>query len=370
MQVGVRIAEDRGPGIRLLPDQVVHLHRGGGKRGRAERQAADRADVVLELRGDRALDRPVAAVVDTGCHLVEHRAVRAAEELHRDHPDIVQRLGDAAHQRARFLGLVGDDPCGRHDRLRENAVAVDVGGGIPEQYLPIFAAHGEDREFLLEGDEPFQDRRHAADRRPGAAQILGREDARLALAVIAEAARLQDGGGADRLDRGGQIVGAVDLDVGRRAAAERLDETLLVQPVLRRIERARVGQGGEIGQRARIDILELVGDHRDLGRKAGHGGGIVVAAAGPAIGNFGGRAAGAGGVDVAAIAEVGGGDRQHAAELAAAEDADRGARSDHDTAIIRGLRRPTRSGARATPPAARRAPDRRWRGSPRPAARR
>src|SRR3546814_12422643 len=61
----------------------------------AQWQTADRADVVLELRGHRALDRPVSAVVDARRHLVEHRPFRACEEFERQHADIVELFGHA-----------------------------------------------------------------------------------------------------------------------------------------------------------------------------------------------------------------------------------------------------------------------------------
>ena len=55
--------------------------RGPVSAGRAERQAADRADMVLELRGERALDRPVAAIVDARRHLVEQRPRPASRRI-------------------------------------------------------------------------------------------------------------------------------------------------------------------------------------------------------------------------------------------------------------------------------------------------
>ena len=49
VEVGGGIAQDRGPVNGLLADQVAHLDARSDKRGAAQRQAADCADVVLEL---------------------------------------------------------------------------------------------------------------------------------------------------------------------------------------------------------------------------------------------------------------------------------------------------------------------------------
>ena len=61
--------------------------------------------MLFELGGPRAFNRPVAAVVDAGRHLVEQRAFRRGEELAGQHADIVERLGDPLRHRRRRLGL-------------------------------------------------------------------------------------------------------------------------------------------------------------------------------------------------------------------------------------------------------------------------
>ena len=71
-------------------------HRCGAERFRAaERQAAHRAHVVLELARDRALDRPVAGVVHPGCDLVGQEGVAALEEFDAAHADVVEVFEDA-----------------------------------------------------------------------------------------------------------------------------------------------------------------------------------------------------------------------------------------------------------------------------------
>src|SRR3546814_1997276 len=71
-------------------------------RGAAERQAGDGADVIFELARDRALDRPVAAVVDARRHFVEDGSLVGGEKFAGEDADIVELGGDLRHQRARF----------------------------------------------------------------------------------------------------------------------------------------------------------------------------------------------------------------------------------------------------------------------------
>ena len=69
-------------------------------------------------------------------------------------------------------------------------------------------------------DEAFEHRRRAAHRVPGRVGVAGRRDPRLALAVIAEAAGLEDRGRADLGQRGVEPGAVVDRGEGRGAAAE------------------------------------------------------------------------------------------------------------------------------------------------------
>jgi hypothetical protein len=54
--------------------------------GRTQRQPEDRPQMVLELAGFRALDGPVAGVVDAGRHFVGDQAAFVDEELDRQQP--------------------------------------------------------------------------------------------------------------------------------------------------------------------------------------------------------------------------------------------------------------------------------------------
>ena len=107
MQRGAGLGGDRCIGVDLVADEIVHRRAASDERGRAGRQAADGADVLFELRGDRALDRPVAAVVDARRKLVDDRPVRRREEFDREHADVAERFGDAERRLARLGDVDG-----------------------------------------------------------------------------------------------------------------------------------------------------------------------------------------------------------------------------------------------------------------------
>jgi hypothetical protein len=166
-----------------------------------------------------------------GAIFVEHRAVGGFEKFDREHPDIVERLEDPHRQR---LGLVDRRPVepGRHRRQREDAVVMPVEDGIPEQDRAVDAADRQQREFAIEHHPAFEHRRLAADRRPGGGRVVDRADARLALAVIAEAAGLQD---RRRADLAIAASSSASLDTARNgavAAAELFDERLFLAAIL------------------------------------------------------------------------------------------------------------------------------------------
>src|SRR3546814_8159964 len=79
-------------------------------------------------------------------------------------------------------------------------------------------------------------------------------------------------------------------------------------------------------------MLELRGDDVDLGGEAAQRIAVAIVALCHRGRNIGGGRRFLGRIDVAAIAELGRGDAQHAAELPAAEDADRCAGFDHRAA--------------------------------------
>ena len=168
----------------------------------AQRPAGHRADVLFELVDGAAVLGPVAGIVHPRRDLVDDQPAWRHEQLHPHDADIVERVQDAAPRsaprrcaarasagRARWW-CAGCRPRGRSRPGRSRR---------PRRRAPRAAIT---RHLVAEVDEAFEDRRGACHiAASAAAASSGGHDPRLALAVIAEPAGLQDRGRADRVQR-------------------------------------------------------------------------------------------------------------------------------------------------------------------------
>ena len=75
-----------------IADAAVHLRR-------SEWPAQHGTEVLLELAGVRALDRPVAGVVDARRQLVGQELAIVLEQLDREHADVVEVVEEAQRDR-------------------------------------------------------------------------------------------------------------------------------------------------------------------------------------------------------------------------------------------------------------------------------
>ena len=122
------------------------------------------------------------------------------------------------------------------------------------------------------GDEAFEDRGRPPIARQAAAGSAPLRMIRLALAVIAEAAGLQDRRPADPIGAGRDRIRRIDRRrIGRDGDAELGDELLLDQAVLRDRQHARIGQH-RLARRQkrrglRRHVLEFIGDDVDDRRR-------------------------------------------------------------------------------------------------------
>src|SRR6202171_5714431 len=92
--------------IDIVPDQIGHGDRAVTDR-LAERPACNGADMLLELRDRRAIERPVPGIMYPRRDLVD-QDLRSAisphhERLDCEYTDIVERVGDPLRDRARLL---------------------------------------------------------------------------------------------------------------------------------------------------------------------------------------------------------------------------------------------------------------------------
>ena len=137
--------------------------------GRAEAEAADRADVLLELGRRRALDRPVAAVVDARRQLVDDEGAVAAGGTARRS---ACRSGPWRSARRRPMSAaaaaiaVGDR--GRRDRLEQDARVVHVPGDREGRGRAVDAAGDDDRQLRLEVELALGEQRRPGLARRGA----------------------------------------------------------------------------------------------------------------------------------------------------------------------------------------------------------
>ena len=114
---GQAAGEQRGRiGPVRAAEDVDARHLGVLGRGGPERQVEHGPHVVLELRRDRALHRPVARVVGSGRHLVDQQPAARPEELDGHDADAAGDLGHLLAEGRGGLEDVGVQPS-RHEHL-------------------------------------------------------------------------------------------------------------------------------------------------------------------------------------------------------------------------------------------------------------
>ena len=218
-------------------------------------------------------------------------------------------------------------------------------------------ARCDDRELTFERNECLDDQSAAL----GGAQVgecaidrgveIGRRlEPRLALAVVAEASRLDHARRADCLDRRVQFFARVGESIGRHRHADALEHLLLVLAILADRERSRRRRNANVVEQplrgGRRHVLELERHDRATVRKAPQRFGVVVGAL-HQFRDVRGRRVGRRVEDLEAQPERRAGERQHARELPAAEDADHVSASPCEGRCRRARRRSPSCGARA-----------------------
>ena len=116
---------------------------------------------------------------------------------------------------------------------------VDILAGIISSDRTIKAARGDDRHFPAESDKPFQHGLRSRHCGEGMVCFLQVADTGLPLAVVAEAARLQDRRSPERLqrrDRGGEEEAYREVATRRLSRVRRLDASALATTTAKRAE--------------------------------------------------------------------------------------------------------------------------------------
>src|SRR5688572_5245289 len=308
--------------VRLAADDVDH-DGVAAWRGAAERQPRDGAHVVFELAGLGALDRPVSGIVDARRHLVGDQPSALDEILDAEHADVAERAhqppvvapGKALQPRVR-PGRAGD---------REDAAGVHVLGERVGLHVAGPVARRDERDLAREFHHPFVDEGLPGEACVAFRRVADPADADLSLAVVSEAARLQDAGRAERRKRALKVRDRVHGGIGCDRNAEALENPLLGQAVLRDLERARrrpYGPDARDGPRRRDrHVFPVEGDDVDAAREAGQPR-AVVEVPGDDFGDRRARHVSAAVVHRELEPERDPGEGHHPAELAGADDAD------------------------------------------------
>src|ERR1700730_5147740 len=144
MQARAGLAEDFCPGQDIFADQIIHFDMPAVFRAVAacgsERPASDRPDMLLELRGGSAVERPVTGIMDARGDFVDEKLGRPiiialpASHEHFDRDDATIDEGVGNHPRepdclGRYLGWQARGNAGRFENLILMIVFTDVIGG-------------------------------------------------------------------------------------------------------------------------------------------------------------------------------------------------------------------------------------------------
>ena len=203
--------------------------------------------------------------------------------------------------------------------------------GDREQRAFAGVAAGEHhRHFAFQLDEAFQHAGLAAEFAERGACFLARVDACLALAVVAEARHFQQRRRAGVGQPGVEVALAVDQRERRGGEAVLREPGFLVAAVLRDGHGRGAGRHPamvrQFDQAGRRDVLEFGGDGGAGGAELLQRAVVGVVGLQVDVGHLPGRAGEIGVEHHDLVAHGARGDGEHAAELAAAEDAQRGAR--------------------------------------------
>ena len=238
------------PSPARLPPQIAQQvgHRRRPQQfGRAQRQAADGAQLLLELAGDAGVERQVPGVVRPGRELVDQQPAVAASGRTRRTARRPRPARRARRGRSRRLRC-GDRR--RHraggDRDIEDAVAMRVFDRAVVRERAVDAARRHHGELALEIDEGFEHGLDAADRAPGRSASSARSDERLALAVVAEVGGLQHGRAAQAFESRVQIRGRAHRRKRRQRKAGAGEKRLLAQAVLGGVQDRAAGAHGRV----------------------------------------------------------------------------------------------------------------------------
>ena len=281
--------------------------------------------MLLELVDSATRLCPVAGIVHAGRDLVHDQRVAGDEKLDPHHADIIELVQDFGRKQNRIGALVVGDR-GGHQRRAQDAALMLVLARIEAGDRAILGARADHGNLLEELHEAFEDRGRALHFLQRGGGLFGRVDHNLTLAVIAEAASFQDRGAADL---GNCLLQVLDIvHGGERCGGEAqiveegfLDQTVLTDGQRLAVRADRLETFQQIERRGR-HVLEFIGDDvHGLGEGAQRGF-VLIGRGGHRMGHVARGRVRARLEDMGLVAQTRGRDREHPAQLTAAEDAD------------------------------------------------
>src|SRR5258708_9575835 len=222
--------------------------------------------MVFELAGDGAFDRPVAGIVDARRHFVGQQTAVTFEQFDGQDSYVVERLEDAASGRFRFaLQSFRQTRSGRQ-RKTQDSIAMVIFDQPIKGGFPIARAHREDRKLARKFHEFFEYQRSGRDFVFYALNIFACAENPLAFSVIAEAAGFQNGRETDLFNGLVEFARGMDDRKFSRGNAEFLKQKFFAATVLRGFQRLRRGIYGnkflQEAQRFDGNVFKLVSDER------------------------------------------------------------------------------------------------------------
>lgn len=303
--------------------------------GVAKGESANRAQVLFELGTGATLNTVVTGIVGTGRHLVDDEAaIRVEKELHCEEAHDVEGFGEGGGElsgfKVDFLRGAGGEDRGVQDVMHVYVFrhGKGLGGAVP--------ATGADHRKLPLMLDPFFHHHagRAAELFPERGVILGGGlEFHLPFTVVAKSGGLDDAGEIDGGYRGLKAWRRVGVFEGRAGETRFFEKIFFALAVLTGVEGSPSGKNGldrtEGLNDLRRDIFKFQGDAIDPFCEGLQGGGVVVGLIEFAVGDLTGGGRATGFIDMEAVAEGAACENEHTAELAAAENTNRGAGSDH-----------------------------------------
>ena len=272
----------------------------------------------------------MTGIVNPGRELVgDQAAVGHDKKFERQDADMIKGV-DQRYGLAPCLGFNGMVNACRHDGPGEDAVFVHVARRGPAGRLAGTGPRNDHRDFAVERDGRFKNRRGLANSVPASCDICRIFQPGLTLSVIPVAPCLQHAFTTQRRQRWAKVRLGIDLPIVRGGDTNGAQEGLFVGAILRHCERFRARMkgracGGDGFHGADGDVLELkrndVTSLSEPGQRA-----VVIIVGLPVFhGDARGRRICLRTEDMHVKAKLAGGASQHPAQLSAAKNPDHGA---------------------------------------------